>query len=141
MHKTPIFILLFLSGPAFGGTAKLAITADVGICAHRAEVSLNTGGRSRVRIKGNEHYYLFDFDVRAIRSCRITAAALHLKLSQWAFAAGGGVRPDGIGGLLYYRPQEKPVGKRRLDVYDSIPWAILRHDIYQDRCVTPSYRR
>ena len=86
MHRTPILILLVLAGVAFGGTKKLAITADVGICAHSKEVSLNTGGSGRVRIKGDQHYYLFDFDVRAIRDWRITAATLHLKL------ANGGLR-------------------------------------------------
>jgi len=35
-----------------------------------------------VRIKANEHYYLFDFDVRAIRDWRITGATLHLKLAK-----------------------------------------------------------
>ena len=82
MYRTSILILLVLGGAAFGGTAKLTITADVGICAHPKEVSLNTGRSARVRVKGNEHYYLFDFDVRAIRDCRITAATLHLKLAQ-----------------------------------------------------------
>ena len=82
MHRTSILILLVLGGAAFGGTAKLSITADVGICAHPKEVALNTGRSARVRIKGNEHYYLFDFDIRGIRSCRITAATLHLKLAQ-----------------------------------------------------------
>jgi len=81
MRRTPILILLVLAGTALGGTKKLSITADVGICAHSKEVSLNTGGSGRVRVKGNEHYYLFDFDARGIRSCRITAATLHLKLA------------------------------------------------------------
>ena len=86
MHKTSILILLVLSGATWGGTRRLALTADVGICAHPKEIAFNTGGRSRVRVKGNEHYYLFDFDIRAIRNCRIAAAALHLKL------ANGGLR-------------------------------------------------
>ena len=34
-----------------------------------------------MRVKGDQHYYLFDFDVRAIRDWRITGATLHLKLA------------------------------------------------------------
>ena len=74
--------ILGVSPAAEAETRKLPVTADVGICAHRKEVHLNTGGNSRIRIKGNEHYYLFDFDARAIRSWRITKATLHLKLAR-----------------------------------------------------------
>ncbi|MBL7221895.1 MAG: DUF4091 domain-containing protein [Phycisphaerae bacterium] len=81
MWRTTALILLVLCGAAFGGTAELAITADVGICAHPREVALNTGGSGRVRVKGDQHYYLFDFDVRGIRENRITSATLHLKLA------------------------------------------------------------
>ncbi len=34
-----------------------------------------------MRVKANEHYYLFDFDSRGIRDWRITGATLHLKLA------------------------------------------------------------
>jgi len=71
---------------ALGAETKLSITADVGICAHPKEVELNTGGSSRVRVKGNEHYYLFRFDTGPVRNWRITKAALHVKL------AGGHLR-------------------------------------------------
>ncbi len=81
MWRVTAVAVLLLGGIVFGGTAKLAITADVGICAHPKEVSLNTGGSGRVRIKGNEHYYLFDFDVSKVRGCRVTSATLHLKLA------------------------------------------------------------
>jgi len=86
MYRTSILILLVLGGTASGEVRKLAITADVGICAHRREVALNTGRNSRIRIKGNEHYYLFDFDVRGsninIKNYRILSATLHVKLAR-----------------------------------------------------------
>ena len=59
--------LLMLASAAGADTKRLPITADVGICAHPKEVHLNTGSRRHVRIKGNEHYYLFGFDARRCR--------------------------------------------------------------------------
>ena len=67
-------------------TRKLPVIADLGICAHRGEVHLNTGGNPRIRVKGNEHYYLFQFDSGPISDWRITSATLHVKL------AGGNLR-------------------------------------------------
>ncbi|HUS47219.1 MAG TPA: hypothetical protein VM098_03810, partial [Phycisphaerae bacterium] len=85
--RTALFILIpALAAPLSAETQTLPVTADVGICAHPQEVSLNTGGKSRVRVKGNEHYYLFNFDVQAIRNWRVTQASLHVKL------AGGHLR-------------------------------------------------
>ena len=62
-------------------TRKLPITADVGICAHPSEAELNTGGNPRIRIKGNIHYYLFNFDAAPVKNWQITKATLHLKLA------------------------------------------------------------
>ncbi len=89
MWRVTALVLLVLGGVVFGGTAKLPITADVGICAHPKEVSLNTGGSGRVRVKGNEHYYLFNFDVSKIRHYRITSATLHLKLARGRIRRAG----------------------------------------------------
>jgi len=76
------FLLVGLALPvvAAAETVKLPITADVGICAHPKEIHLNTGGNSRIRIKGNEHYYLFDFDATRLRTRYITKATLHMKV-------------------------------------------------------------
>ena len=74
--------ILAAAAPLAADGIKLPITADVGICAHADEVHRNTGGKSHVRIKGNEHYYLFRFDATAIRQWRITRATLHLKLAR-----------------------------------------------------------
>jgi hypothetical protein len=63
-------------------TRRLPVVADVGICAHRAEKHWNTGADHRVRIKGIEHYYLFDVDTSPVRSWRITSATLRLKLAR-----------------------------------------------------------
>ncbi|MBN1852893.1 MAG: DUF4091 domain-containing protein [Pirellulales bacterium] len=62
-------------------TVRLPITKDVGICAHPQEVTINTGGQARIRIKGHEHYYLFDFDTSAITNLRVVNATLHLKVA------------------------------------------------------------
>jgi len=67
---------------AAGETRRLPVTADVGICAHRDERNLNTGARAVVRVKGDEHYYLFRFDAEPIRTWRISQATLHLKLAR-----------------------------------------------------------
>ena len=90
MWRTAFCVLLVFGGVVWGGAARLPVTADVGICAHPKEVSLNTGGNGRVRVKANEHYYLFNFDVSKIRGWRITSATLHLKL------ANGRIRRAGV---------------------------------------------
>jgi len=82
MRKIALLVIFVFASVAFSETKKLPVTSDVGICAHRNEVRLNTGGNSRVRIKGNEHYYLFNFDTKAIRNWKITGATLHLKLAR-----------------------------------------------------------
>ena len=71
--------------PAQQQTARLPVTADVGIGAYKDERSENTGSRPQVRIKGNDHYYLFTFDGSAVRNWRVTAAALHLKMAGGRF--------------------------------------------------------
>jgi len=82
MRRTAIGIVLAFVSAALGEVRKLAVTAEVGICAHPREVALNTGGSPRIRIKGNEHYYLFDFDTKAIRNWRIVSATLHIRLAR-----------------------------------------------------------
>ncbi|MCK4624152.1 MAG: hypothetical protein KAV00_02495, partial [Phycisphaerae bacterium] len=82
MRKIVFVVLSLIPSFAFAETKKIPITADVGICAHRDEVNLNTGNNSRIRIKGNEHYYLFNFDTKQIRNWKITKATLHLKLAR-----------------------------------------------------------
>ncbi|MCP4376017.1 MAG: hypothetical protein GY794_07570, partial [bacterium] len=91
MYRILVFtiVLLVPGGIASARTAKLPVTADVGICAHPKEVTLNTGSNSRIRIKGNEHYYLFNFDTKAIKDCRITSATLHLKLAKGRIRRAG----------------------------------------------------
>ena len=74
---TPAFAL-----PALGETRRLEVTADNGICAYRQEKVLNTGGRSMIRIKGNDHYYLIGFDAKPVRKWRITRATLHVKVAR-----------------------------------------------------------
>ena len=70
---------LLFATTAWAEVRTVPVTADVGICAHPKEVSLNTGGNSHIRVKGNEHYYLFDFDREPIRGWRVTKATLRLK--------------------------------------------------------------
>jgi hypothetical protein len=81
MWRVTVLVLAVIGGACFGDVKKLAVTADVGICAHPRETSFNTGASGRVRVKGNEHYYLFDFDVSGVKWWRIGEATLHLKLA------------------------------------------------------------
>ena len=62
-------------------TVRLPVTADMGICAHPREVHYNTGANTRVRVKGNEHYYLFGLDTARLKGKGI-AAAIPLPLSR-----------------------------------------------------------
>ena len=87
MYKSPALWLVFVSlsaliSSAGGDVKRLPVTADVGLCGYSKERSLNTGGRSRVRIKGIEHHYLFAFDAAAVRKWKIDRATLHLKQVQ-----------------------------------------------------------
>ncbi|MBL7133443.1 MAG: DUF4091 domain-containing protein [Phycisphaerae bacterium] len=82
MRKAFLILTVFISVPLGAATRKLPITADVGICAHPREVHLNTGANSHIRIKGNEHYYLFNFDAASIKHWKIGRATLHLKLAR-----------------------------------------------------------
>ncbi|MCK4625447.1 MAG: DUF4091 domain-containing protein [Phycisphaerae bacterium] len=82
MQKLLFILSILVPALVIADTRKIPITADVGICAHRREVHLNTGGNSHIRIKGNEHYYLFNFDIKPIRNWKITKATLHLKLAR-----------------------------------------------------------
>ncbi len=68
--------------PAFAEVHTLPITADVGICAHPREQTLNTGANSRIRIKGNEHYYLFRFETKPLESSICASAELRLTLAR-----------------------------------------------------------
>ena len=74
-------VLIVLASSA-ADTTKLPVSADLGICAHPKEVHLNTGGNARVRVKGNEHYYLFNFDAAAVQNWKITKATLHVKIAR-----------------------------------------------------------
>ena len=86
MHKTalpvvPLVLALTLAAakPALAETRRLEITTDNGICAYRGEKVFNAGGRARIRIKGNDHYYLIAFDAKPVRNWKIARATLHLK--------------------------------------------------------------
>lgn len=86
MKVSWLLAMVVLAGSsALAEEIKLPITADVGICAHKDEQKINTGGRAQVRVKGIEHYYLLDFDAAKLRE-PVTKATLHLKL------AGGKLR-------------------------------------------------
>lgn len=70
----------FYSPNGFADEIKLPITADVGICAHKDEQKINTGARSQIRVKGIEHFYLFNFDAAKLPG-PVKKATLHLKLA------------------------------------------------------------
>ncbi len=80
MRKATLVLAAVLSVPCSADTLRLPVTRDVGICAHPKEVALNTGGNAHVRVKGNEHYYLFDFEAQKLRAHHVTKATLHVKL-------------------------------------------------------------
>ncbi|HAU39291.1 MAG TPA: hypothetical protein DCX07_16475 [Phycisphaerales bacterium] len=106
-------------------TRRLPVTADVGICAHPKETALNTGGNGRVRVKGNEHYYLFAFDTQPIRALRVTAATLHVKLAQGhlrkvAFCTVPAAWKEGS---AVNKPQEGAVCFTHL-AYPNVPWPL-----------------
>jgi hypothetical protein len=82
MRSCALVLAAALAAPCLAETLTLPVTRDVGICAHPKEVALNTGGNAHIRVKGNEHYYLFDFDAAKLRARKVTKATLHLKLAR-----------------------------------------------------------
>ena len=82
MNRTGLAFVLVIGSACMAETHKLPVTADVGICAHPKEKHVNTGSRPRVRVKGNEHYYLFDFDASKLSTLKVTQATLHVKLAK-----------------------------------------------------------
>lgn len=82
MNKTGLAVALVVCSACMAETYKLPVTRDVGICAHPKEKHVNTGARPRVRVKGNEHYYLFDFDASELRMLKVSKATLHVKLAK-----------------------------------------------------------
>jgi hypothetical protein len=83
----PILIIAAVSAVAAAEhrTLRLPVTADVGICAHPREVHYNTGANPRVRVKGNEHYYLFAVDAGKLADKGIASATLHLRMAKGGF--------------------------------------------------------
>ena len=77
---TIAFIVCAAAAVGFADEVKLPVTADVGICAHKDEQKINTGGRSQVRVKGIEQYYLFNFDAAKLPG-PVKKATLHMKLA------------------------------------------------------------
>lgn len=77
-------VSFLLLAPLFASAdpLRLPVTADTSICIHENERALNDGGKSRLRVKGNEHILLFDVDVAALRGKTVVEARL------WVRAAG-----------------------------------------------------
>ena len=127
MRRIILALAILVPAVAAADTRKLPITADVGICAHPKEVDRNTGANSRIRIKGNEHYYLFNFDPAPVRYWKITSATLHVKLAGGklrraaactvpvAWTEGTGVNRDSKDETCYLR-------RRAPDSERTAPW-------------------
>jgi len=96
--------------PCSGETLRLECTADTSICIYPSEQSHNHGGKSRLRVKGNEHILLMKFDTsplggRAVRSARLffrPAGAVQLKtmglsmvMEDWREGTSGGPAKKG----------------------------------------------
>jgi len=82
MNRVGLTVSILACTACLADTHKLPVTRDVGICAHKREVAFNTGRNSRIRVKGNEHYYLFDFDAGKLRTSKVRRATLHVKLAR-----------------------------------------------------------
>ncbi len=57
---------------------RVTVTADTSLQAHRAEITYNSGASSTIRIKGNEHFMLADFDLHAVKGWRVDSATLYI---------------------------------------------------------------
>ncbi|HET6204521.1 MAG TPA: hypothetical protein VFI25_17150 [Planctomycetota bacterium] len=57
---------------------RLPATADASICVHPSERSFNTGAATRIRLKGNEHLLVLDFDASSLAGLRVADARLFL---------------------------------------------------------------
>ncbi len=82
MIGRPGALALLCALSASADPLRLPVTADTSICIHENERALNDGGKSRLRVKGNEHILLFDVDVAPLRGKTVEEARL------WVRAAG-----------------------------------------------------
>lgn len=71
-----VSISLIVSPAADGGVAEFPATADNSIVMVDGEWSLNAGGASRLRIKGNQHIVALGFDLTPLAGKRVTKATL-----------------------------------------------------------------
>ena len=58
------------------GVTRIDVTADNSIVIYSGEEDLNAGGKTRIRIKGNQHLVALKFDTRAPRGKLVRAATL-----------------------------------------------------------------
>jgi len=65
-----------------GAEVRLAVTADTSLQAHEAEVDLNSGGNSAIRIKGWQHFLLLKLDLRPVEGWKADRARLYLHLAR-----------------------------------------------------------
>ena len=83
--RSPLLAALLFHIVATSSSAnplRLPVTADTSICIHENERALNDGGKSRLRVKGNEHILLFEVDASKLRGKTVEEARL------WVRAAG-----------------------------------------------------
>ncbi|MCX7599400.1 MAG: hypothetical protein N2512_11145 [Armatimonadetes bacterium] len=75
--------LLALSrGAAWAEEVRLPVVADTSLQAHEAELELNSGGSTVIRIKAWQHFMLLKFDLSAIGDWRVDRARLRLHLAR-----------------------------------------------------------
>ncbi len=124
-------VLLALSPAASAESVRLEVIADTSIAAYAPEVEENLGGRSRIRIKGIQHFMLARFDLAPIRGKDVQSATLHLRLASdecWLKTVGlSTISADWDEGTGQGEPEESGCCFRWA-AYPDTPWAGPQSD-------------
>jgi len=59
---------------------RVEVSRDAWISAYPTEQEGNNGGASKLKLKGNQEFFLIDFDATKFRGKRVVRASLHVKL-------------------------------------------------------------
>lgn len=75
-----LFAFLFLAGLQAQDARRVEVSRDLWVSAYETEREGNNGGSPKLKLKGNQEFFLIDFDPQPFQGQRCRRAQLHLHL-------------------------------------------------------------